>query len=52
MLMGQLRNLSLFVKINTFGVIFTIIIIGFICSIGIKGLMGSKYEYIIDSMSG
>jgi len=31
MLMGQLKNLSIFVKINTFGVVFTIVIIFFIC---------------------
>jgi len=33
------------VKINTFGVIFTILIIVFICSVGIEALYTKKFEY-------
>jgi sodium-coupled neutral amino acid transporter 9 len=40
------RDMSLFIKINSFGVIFTIIIIGSIVVIGIIGLSTSEYEYV------
>ena len=39
------RDLSIFIKINTFGVIFTIIVILFIITYGLIGLAKGGYEY-------
>jgi hypothetical protein len=39
------RDLTIFIKINTFGVIFTMIIIAFIISVGLTGLYHGGYEY-------
>jgi len=39
------RDMSIFIKINTFGVIFTMIIITFIITVGITGLRNCDYEY-------
>lgn len=39
------RDMGIFIKINTFGVIFTIIIILSICSIGVYAIATNKYEY-------
>ena len=39
------RDLSIFIKINTFGVVFTITIIIFICGMGFIGLYHGGYEY-------
>lgn len=39
------RDLRIFIKINTFGVIFTMIIITFIVSVGLTGLYHGGYEY-------
>ena len=41
------RNMAIFVKLNTIGVIFTIIIVIFIVSNGIYALSTSKYEYVV-----
>jgi hypothetical protein len=39
------RDLTIFIKINTYGVIFTMIIIAFIVSVGLTGLYHGGYEY-------
>ena len=39
------KDLAIFVKINTFGVIFTIIIIVFIICIGITALSKGNFKY-------
>jgi len=39
------RDLSIFIKINTFGVIFTIIITIFICSVGVYGISQGGYSF-------
>ena len=39
------RDLNIFVKINAFGVIFTIIIITFIIGVGIYGISTKKYSF-------
>ena len=39
MLLGVLKDLSLFVKINTYGVIFTIVAILFIIKVGVSALL-------------
>ena len=44
MLLGQMKDMHIFIKINTFGVFFTIIIIVFICSIGCYGLRTQSYK--------
>jgi hypothetical protein len=41
------RDMSIFIKINTFGVIFTMIIICYIITVGIQGLSSTKYEYVM-----
>lgn len=41
------RDMSIFIKINTFGVIFTMIIITFIITVGITGLRNCDYEYTL-----
>lgn len=38
--------MSIFIKINTFGVIFTMIIICYIIVVGIQGLNGTTFEYV------
>jgi hypothetical protein len=45
------RDLTIFIKINTFGVIFTMIIITYICSLGIMGIYhgGFEYETFVDN---
>jgi hypothetical protein len=40
-----MKDLSLFVKINTYGVVFTIIAIFFICYTGIKALIYPNKEF-------
>ena len=46
MILGEKKEMTLFIKINTFGVFFTIIIIVFICSIGIWGLNTQNYALL------
>ena len=41
------RDMSIFIKINTFGVIFTMIIICYIITVGIQGLSSTNYEYVM-----
>jgi len=41
------RDMSIFIKINTFGVIFTMIIILFIIYVGITGLRTSEFVYVM-----
>ena len=45
MLLGTMKDLSLFVKINTYGVVFTIIVIVFICYVGIRALIYPNKEF-------
>ena len=40
------RDLSIFIRINTYGVVFTVIIILFIIAIGVKGLLAGGYSYV------
>jgi sodium-coupled neutral amino acid transporter 9 len=39
MALGTMKDLSLFVKLNTYGAVFTVIVILFICSVGINALI-------------
>lgn len=39
------KDLTIFIKINTFGVIFTIIIITFIIGVGFYGIYHGGYKY-------
>jgi hypothetical protein len=39
------KDLTIFIKINTYGVIFTIIIIIFIITVGIIGIVNGGYKY-------
>jgi len=45
MILTARRDLGIFVKINTFGVIFTMIIIVFVCSTGFIGIAHGGFEY-------
>ena len=45
MLLGVLKDLSLFVKINTYGVIFTIIAILFIIKTGVVAIIYPNHEF-------
>jgi amino acid transporter len=45
--MTAIRNVSIFVKINTFGVIFIFMIIGFIIGVGIYGFTNTHYTFDI-----
>lgn len=40
------KDLAIFIRINTFGVIFTIVIIIFIVSVGVYGLSTQRYEFV------
>jgi hypothetical protein len=40
------RDMSIFIKINTFGVIFTMIIIVYIITVGIMGISLTNYEFV------
>jgi hypothetical protein len=44
-IVGLKRDLTIFIKINAYGVIFTMIIIAFIISVGLTGLYHGGYEY-------
>ena len=39
MALGTIKDLSLFVKLNTYGAVFTVIVILFICSVGVRALL-------------
>lgn len=39
MALGTMKDLSLFVKLNTYGAVFTVIVIVFICSVGINAIL-------------
>ena len=45
MILTARRDLGIFVKINTFGVIFTMIIITFVCVNGFIGISHGGFEY-------
>ena len=45
MLLTAIRKMSIFVKFNSFGVVFTVIIITFVLSTGIYALTKGKYEF-------
>lgn len=44
-MMTAIRNLSLFVKINTFGVIFILMIIAFIIGVGIYAFTNTNFVF-------
>lgn len=43
--MTSVRDLQIFVKINSYGVIFIALIILFICGMGIYGFTNTEYTY-------
>ena len=45
-LLTMKKDLTIFIKINTFGVIFTMIIITFIISVGLFGIYHGGYEHV------
>lgn len=53
MTLGEMKQINIFIKINTVGVLFTIIIIVFICSIGVASLSTQtfkvEYQPVIDA---
>ena len=46
-LIASIKDRSIFIKINTYGVAFTIIIITFICGVGVYGLSSGGYTYVL-----
>ena len=46
-LLTNRKDMSIFIKINTFGVIFTMIIITFIITVGVQGFTNDKYEFVM-----
>ena len=43
--MTATRDVSIYVKINSFGVIFIIIVALFICALGVQALFNTEYVY-------
>ena len=47
MILTAKKDMAIFIKVATYGVIFTIFIIIFICVIGIQGLMKGDYTFTL-----